>query len=111
MEGEILKGHLDMIILAALAGGPSHGYGVIQEIRRRSRGAFDLPEGTIYPALHRLEKGGLLSSRWVDGPSGRRRRVYALTRRGNSALGRHRAVWRRFTGAVQGLIGKPRYAT
>jgi transcriptional regulator len=110
MEGEILKGHLDMIILAALAAEPAHGYGVIQEIRRRSRGAFDLPEGTIYPALHRLEKNGLLSSRWVDGPSGRRRRVYALTRRGAGALNRHRAVWRRFTGAVQGLLGKAGYA-
>src|SRR5262249_9265414 len=60
MEGEMLKGHLDMIVLAALAPGPSHGYGIIQEIRERSRGAFDLPEGTIYPALHRLEKAGYL---------------------------------------------------
>src|SRR5437588_4197104 len=109
MEGEILKGHLDMIILAALASEPAHGYGVIQEIRKRSRGNFDLPEGTVYPALHRLEKNGLLASRWVDGPSGRRRRVYALTRRGNSALSTHRATWRRFSGAVQGLLGKAGY--
>ena len=65
MEGEILKGHLDMIVLAALAGGPAHGYAVIQEINRRSGGTFDLPEGTIYPVLHRLEKNGLLSSRWT----------------------------------------------
>jgi len=70
MEGEILKGHLDMIVLAALAAGPAHGYGIIQEIRRRSGGAFDLPEGTIYPVLHRLEKAGLLSSRWTNGTSG-----------------------------------------
>jgi transcriptional regulator len=110
MEGEILKGHLDMIILAALAAAPAHGYGVIQEIRHRSRGAFDLPEGTIYPALHRLEKNGLLSSRWVAGPSGRKRRVYALTRSGTAALNRHRMTWRRFTGAVQGLLGKAGYA-
>jgi transcriptional regulator len=110
MEGEILKGHLDMIILAALAAGPAHGYGVIQEIRQRSGGAFDLPEGTIYPALHRLEKNGLLSSRWVDGPSGRKRRVYALTRSGTGALKQHRAVWQRFTGAVQGLLGKAAHA-
>jgi hypothetical protein len=53
MEGEILKGHLEMIVLAALAAGPAHGYGIIQEIRRRSGGAFDLPEGTIYPTLSR----------------------------------------------------------
>ena len=61
----MLKGHLDMIVLAALSAGPAHGYAVIEEIRRRSGQAFDLPEGTIYPALHRLEQAGLLSSRWV----------------------------------------------
>ena len=61
----MLKGHLDMIVLAALAAGPAHGYAVIEEIRRKSRQAFDLPEGTIYPALHRLEQAGLLASRWV----------------------------------------------
>jgi PadR family transcriptional regulator, regulatory protein PadR len=75
MEGEMLKGHLDMIVLAALAGGPAHGYAVIQEIRRRSGGAFELPEGTIYPALHRLEQAGLLDSRWTTAESGRQRRV------------------------------------
>jgi PadR family transcriptional regulator, regulatory protein PadR len=56
MEGEMLKGDLDMIVLAALASGPAHGYAVIQEIRRRSGGAFVLPERAIYPALHRLEQ-------------------------------------------------------
>ncbi len=105
MEGEILKGHLDMIVLAALAAGPAHGYAIIQEIRRRSGGAFDLPEGTIYPALHRLEKAGLLSSRWVDGDTGRKRRVYSLTRRGQRALVEQRAVWERFAGAIRGLLG------
>ena len=84
MEGEMLKGHLDMIVLAALSAGPAHGYAVIEEIRRRSGQAFDLPEGTIYPALHRLEQAGLLVSRWTTSESGRRRRVYALTRRGEA---------------------------
>ena len=65
MEGEMLKGHLDMIVLAALAAGPAHGYAVIEQIKIKSGQAFDLPEGTIYPALHRLEQAGLLSSRWV----------------------------------------------
>jgi transcriptional regulator len=108
MEGEILKGHLDMIVLAALATGPAHGYGIIQEIRRRSRQAFDLPEGTIYPALHRLEEAGLLASRWVTAESGRRRRVYALTRRGERALVGHRAVWRQFSAAMGGLLAQVR---
>jgi PadR family transcriptional regulator len=111
MEGEMLKGHLDMIVLAALAGGPAHGYAVIQEIRRRSGGAFDLPEGTIYPALHRLEQGGLLSSRWTAGDSGRQRRVYSLTRSGRHALAARRAVWQRFTDAIGGLFGESSHAT
>jgi PadR family transcriptional regulator PadR len=104
MEGEMLKGHLDMIVLAALAAGPAHGYAVIEEIRRKSKQAFDLPEGTIYPALHRLEQGGLLSSRWVIAESGRRRRVYALTRRGERALAGHRAIWQQFSDAVGDVL-------
>jgi len=110
MEGEMLKGHLDMIVLAALSSGPAHGYAVIQEIRRRSGGAFELPEGTIYPALHRLEQAGLLSSRWMAGESGRQRRVYSLTRRGRGALADKRAVWRRFTDAIDGLFGETIHA-
>jgi PadR family transcriptional regulator, regulatory protein PadR len=105
MEGEMLKGHLDMIVLAALATDPAHGYAVIDEIKRRSGGAFDLPEGTIYPVLHRLEEGGLLTGRWMTADSGRRRRVYALTRRGDRALSEQRATWERFIGAVGGLLG------
>src|SRR5258708_20200917 len=106
MEGEMLKGHLDMIVLAALATGPAHGYAVIQEIHRRSGGAFELPEGTIYPALHRLEQMGLLDSRWTTAESGRRRRVYALTKRGTRALTDHRAVWQRFSDAIGGPFSR-----
>src|SRR3984893_1378336 len=104
MEGEMIKGHLDMIVLAALAAGPAHGYAVIEEIRRRSGRAFDLPEGTVYPALHRLEQAGLLASRWGTAESGRRRRVYALTRRGERALAERRAVWRQFSDAIRGVL-------
>lgn len=109
----MLKGHLDMIVLAALAAGPAHGYAVIEEIRRKSGQAFDLPEGTIYPSLHRLEQAGSLSSRWLVANSGRPRRVYALTRRGQRALTERQAVWQRFSQAVAGLLagasahGKP----
>jgi PadR family transcriptional regulator PadR len=110
MEGEMLKGHLDMIVLAALKAGPAHGYAIIQEIQRRSGGAFDLPEGTIYPALHRLEQAGLLSSRWTTAESGRQRRVYALTRRGHRALADQRAVWERFADAIGGLLGDSGHA-
>ena len=102
----MLKGHLDMIVLAAVsAAGSAHGYAIIEEIKRRSGGAFDLPEGTIYPALHRLEEAGLLASRWVTAESGRRRRVYALTKRGNRGLAEQRAVWEQFSVAIGGLLG------
>jgi PadR family transcriptional regulator PadR len=106
MEGEMLKGHLDMIVLAALSVGPAHGYAVIQEIRRKTRQAFDLPEGTIYPALHRLEQAGLLASRWVTAETGRRRRVYSLTRSGRRALAERRVVWEHFADAIGGLLGE-----
>jgi PadR family transcriptional regulator PadR len=109
MEGEMLKGHLDMIVLAALAAaGSAHGYAIIEEIKRRSGGAFDLPEGTIYPALHGLEPAGLLSSRWTTADSGRRRRVYTLTKAGNRALAERRAVWRQFSDAIAGLLAGAR---
>ena len=106
----MLKGHLDMIVLAALSGGPAHGYAVIQAIRDRSGGAFNLPEGTVYPALHRLEQGGLLHSHWTEADSGRKRRVYALTRRGHRALADHRSVWQRFAEAIGGLLEEPGHA-
>jgi PadR family transcriptional regulator, regulatory protein PadR len=104
MQGEMLKGHLDMIVLAVLAAGPAHGYAVMEEIRRKSGRAFDLPEGTIYPALHRLEQAGLVASRWVTAESGRQRRIYALTRRGERSLAQQTAVWQQFTDAIGGLL-------
>jgi PadR family transcriptional regulator, regulatory protein PadR len=111
MEGEMLKGHLDVIVLAALAAGPAHGYAIMQETRRRSGGALDLPEGTIYPALHRLEQSGLLSSRWTVGDAGRQRRIYSLTRSGRRALADQRALWQRFTDAIGGVFGETSHAT
>src|SRR3954453_13003121 len=96
MKPESLKGHLDGLLLAIVAGGPAHGYAIIEELRRRTDGALDLPEGTVYPALHRLESGGLLRSAWSkDAP--RRRRVYELTARGRRAVRREREAWQAFS--------------
>ncbi|QMW24412.1 PadR family transcriptional regulator [Sandaracinobacteroides saxicola] len=105
MTAEMLKGHLDNVILATLEREPLHGYAVIETIRHRSAGSFDLPEGTIYPALHRLELAGLLASDWVEPAGGRRRRVYRLTAKGQSALAARRAHWTRFARAVDSLLG------
>ena len=78
MRAELLKGHLDMLLLAVLADEPKHGYAVIAELHQRSNQVLDLPDGTVYPALHRLLRAGLLASDWTT-VGGRRRRVYQLT--------------------------------
>jgi transcriptional regulator len=104
MNKERLKGNLDLLLLSVLSAGPAHGYAIIAALRNRSDGTFDLPEGTIYPALHRLERGGLLASDWSD-EQGRKRRVYALTDEGAAALAAERMEWRRFTTGVQSVLG------
>jgi len=103
MFGEALKGHLDLLLLALLAKGPAHGYVLIESLRARSGDTFNLPEGTVYPALHRLEKDGLLSSNWSK-EDGRRRRIYQLTPKGVEALARRQAEWRRFSQAVDATL-------
>jgi len=103
MFREALKGHLDLLLLAVLEKGPAHGYALIESLRACSGGTFDLPEGTVYPALHRLEKDGLLSSHWSD-ESARRRRVYQLTPKGVEALSRRRAEWGQFSRAVEATL-------
>ena len=97
------KGHLDGMILAVVASAPAHGYAVIEELKQRSGGVFDLPEGTVYPALHRLEAEGMLASAWASA-AGRRRRVYRLTRRGRATLGERRSEWHRFSHAVERVL-------
>ena len=102
MRAEALKGHLDALILAVLDDEPAHGYAVIEQLKLRSRGELSLPEGTVYPALHRLEAAGLLSSSWSDG--GRRRRVYRLTRLGRRELGSRRGEWKKFATAIEAVL-------
>jgi DNA-binding PadR family transcriptional regulator len=103
MKGQALKGHLDLLILSVLADGALHGYGVIEQLRARSGEAFDLPEGTIYPVLHRLEAGGLLESNWSE-QSGRRRRTYRLSEKGREALVGERLSWEAFANAVGSVL-------
>jgi PadR family transcriptional regulator PadR len=91
------------MLLVVLDAGPLHGYGLVQELRRRSNGEFDLAEGTVYPALHRLERAGLLTSRW-EVMGDRRRRVYAPTRLGRKTAGERTRNWRRFSRAVDAVL-------
>jgi DNA-binding PadR family transcriptional regulator len=106
MRPELLKGHLDALLLAALEGGPRHGYAVIEALRSGSGGALDLPTGTVYPALHRLQRAGLIASEWHT-VGGRRRRAYQLTESGHAALQQHRDVWDQFSAAVTVLLARP----
>jgi PadR family transcriptional regulator, regulatory protein PadR len=104
MKADTLNGQLDPLILATIAEDPAHGYAILQRLRERSNGAFDLAEGTIYPALHRLERGDLLSSSWSI-ENGRRRRVYRLTRVGRASLRARRRDWIHFARAVEAVLG------
>ncbi|MGH3070025.1 MAG: PadR family transcriptional regulator [Streptosporangiaceae bacterium] len=106
MDRERLKGNLDLLLLSVLSAGPAHGYAIISVLRDRSGGTFDLPEGTIYPALHRLEDSGLLVSTWAQA-GGRRRRVYGLTDKGVAALAAGQNDWRKFASGVQAVLGGP----
>jgi PadR family transcriptional regulator len=103
---QALKGHLDVLLLAALEDGPRHGYALKEALREGSGGRFDLPTGTVYPALHRLAEAGLIRGSWsvVDG---RRRRTYRLTPAGRRRLADDRAGWREFAAAVTTLLEGP----
>ena len=102
-DAQALKGHLDVLLLATLEAGPQHGYAVKEALRDGSGGRFDLPTGTVYPALHRLESAGLIAGTWSAG-AGRRRRIYRLTAAGLRRLRADRTSWRDFAAAVSGLL-------
>ncbi|MEV0819954.1 PadR family transcriptional regulator [Nonomuraea rubra] len=104
MRAEALKGHLDGLLLAVLEDGPRHGYAVKEALREATEGRIDLPTGTVYPALHRLERAGLIMGTWsVAG--GRRRRTYRLTEQGRTALSGERASWQEFAAAITAALG------
>jgi PadR family transcriptional regulator len=104
MRNDALNGQLDPLILATIAQEPAHGYSIVQRLARRSGGTFALAEGTVYPALHRLEREGLLSSSWSTG-SGRQRRVYSITAAGRAAFQARRREWKTFSRAMEAVLG------
>lgn len=100
-----LKGTLPTLILEVLAHEPSHGYRIAQKIKQRSDGLLDFKEGTLYPALHKLENEGMVES--YDGiESGRPRRYYRITQPGRKALNKDRAEWRQLSRAVSIILGE-----
>lgn len=104
MKADTLRGHLDALILAVVEREPLHGYAIIEALAARSGGALDLPTGTVYPALRRLEAAGYLDSTWST-DSGRRRRTYRLSRSGRKVLAAERQEWAAFRTVVDGVLG------
>lgn len=104
MRTDLLRGHLDGLLLAVLADSPGHGYELSQRLTLRSGGELGIQEGSLYPALHRLERGRLVESAWSVG-SGRRRRTYRLTVAGRRATKESRREWRAFSTAVDRVLG------
>lgn len=104
MRSELLKGHLDLLLLTTLRGEPGHGYAILQRLTESSGGEFTLPEGTIYPALHRLERAGLLRSE-SGLHRGRTRRTYRLSPAGEQALVHKRDEWEHFAAGMAQTLG------
>lgn len=103
MKPDALRGHLDAMILAVLEHEPLHGYAIMEALETRSDGALDLPTGTLYPALRRLERAGYLRSEWST-VGGRERRTYELTAAGRRFLASERTEWRDFSAVVEGVL-------
>jgi len=99
-KAEVLKGTLDMLILKVVALGPIHGYAISQRIQQISKDFFQVPEGSLYPALHRLEDGGWLQAEWEETETGRDAKFYSLTRAGKKRLNAELVNWERLSEAV-----------
>ena len=107
LEGDLRKGSVRALVLSLLAEQPMYGYKLCKELQRRSQGYFEFKEGTLYPALHRMERDGLLRGQWQvvqDGPS---RKYYHLTDRGREELARSQQEWRAFADKLLSVLGRP----
>jgi PadR family transcriptional regulator PadR len=103
-RADLLQGTLDLLILKTLALGPLHGWGISKRIRQLSSGVLEVGQGSLYPALYRLEDRGWISAKWGTSPEGRRAKFYALTAEGRRQLAAERFQWRRFAGAVERVL-------
>lgn len=101
---ELIKGSIDSLLLCLIVQQPMYGYRIIKELERKSQGYFKFKEGTLYPALHRLEKTGLIRGEWQKLPSGRQRRYYYITEKGLRSMVAKRSQWRDFLVAMNLII-------
>jgi transcriptional regulator len=97
---DLLQGTLDLLILKTLAAGPMHGWGISQRIQQTSGDVFAVNQGSLYPALHRLQHGGLIDAKWGASENNRRARIYELTRVGRRQLEEETATWERMVAAI-----------
>ena len=103
-QDELLKGTLDMLILKTLSVQPMHGYAIAQHIERLSGGVFAIEQGSLYPALERLQSKGWLTSRWGASPTGRRARYYTITAAGRRRLGEKQTSFDRVLAAIEAVM-------
>ena len=105
---DLLQGTLDMLILRTLQWGAQHGYGISQTIRAHSADALQVETGSLYPALHRLEKQGWVNSEWKQTESNQRAKYYRLTAAGRKQLAAERARWEQLVAAIAAVMREPR---
>ena len=103
-ESDVLRGTLDLLILKTLTLEPMHGWGISQRIQHMSRGILDVNQGSLYPALQRLEQRGWIDSAWAPSENNRRAKFYRLTPKGRRAVGDETANWRRYVAAVEYIL-------
>jgi len=103
MKADALRGHLDPLILSVVENEPLHGYAIMEALQEQSGGELDLPTGTLYPALRRLERAGYLASEWSS-VGGRKRRTYQLTSAGRKSLADQRSEWLTFSAVMEGVL-------
>lgn len=107
---ELLQGTLDLLILQTLRWGPQHGYGITSMIRVNSNNALQVDTGSLYPALHRLERQRWISAEWALSENKQRVRLYRLTATGKKQLEAERSKWERLSDAIAGVLAPPREA-
>ena len=103
-DRELLKGSTEGLVLSVISNGPTYGYELIRQLETRSDGYFHFREGTLYPALHRMEKEGLIEGRWQTLQGGQERRYYYITPKGAEMLSRRRSIWSEFSTAVRSVL-------
>lgn len=101
---DLVQGTLDMLILKAVSLGPLHGYGILLRIQQFSREVLQVQQGSLYPALYRLERQGLIRSEWGESDNNRRARFYTLTAAGRTRLREERAQWERLVAAIAAVL-------